>query len=182
LGAEKVIAIDSIPERLQMADQAGKAEVLNYRGIDVVETLKEMTGGRGPDVCIDAVGLEAHGLGIDALYDRVKRAMLLTTDIAHVLRQAIQACRKGGTLSIPGVYAGFLDKVPFGAAFEKGLKFRMGQTHVHKYLRPLLERIERGELNPTYVLTHKFKLSEAPFGYQLFKHRQDGCVKVALEV
>jgi threonine dehydrogenase-like Zn-dependent dehydrogenase len=182
LGAGRVIAIDRIPERIQMANQVGNAEVINFQGIDVVETLKEMTGGRGPDVCIDAVGLEAHGLGIDALYDRVKHALLLTTDLAHVLRQAIQACRKGGTVSIPGVYAGFLDKVPLGAAFGKGLKFQMGQTHVHKFLRPLLERIDKGELKPNFVLTHKFKLEEAPIGYQFFKQKQDGCVKVALEV
>jgi threonine dehydrogenase-like Zn-dependent dehydrogenase len=180
LGAERVIAIDRIPERLQMAQEIGKAKALNYQGLDVVEALKELTGGRGPDVCIDAVGLEAHGTTLDAVYDRIKHALLLTTDLAHVLREVIQACRKGGTVSVPGVYGGFLDKIPFGAAFGKGLKIRMGQTHVHKYIRPLMEHIERGAIDPTCVLTHKMRLEEAPYAYKIFKQKQDDCVKVVL--
>jgi len=181
LGAERVIAIDRFPERLQMAQEQGHAEVFNYEGKDVVEVLKEMTGGRGPDVCIDAVGLESHGTSIGAINDTVKQKTRLGTDRPHVLRQAIQACRKGGTVSIPGVYGGFLDKVPFGAAFAKGLTFRMGQTHVHRYLRPLLERIERGDIDPSFVITHHMSLDEAPHGYDIFKHKEDGCIKVVLK-
>nr|HET6904761.1 zinc-dependent alcohol dehydrogenase [Ktedonobacteraceae bacterium] len=181
LGAERVIAIDRFPERLQMAQEQGQAEVFNYEGKDVVEVLKEMTGGRGPDVCIDAVGLESHGTSIGAINDTIKQKTRLGTDRPHVLRQAIQACRKGGTVSIPGVYGGFLDKVPFGAAFAKGLTFRMGQTHVHRYLRPLLERIERGDIDPSFVITHHMSLDDAPHGYDIFKHKEDGCIKVVLK-
>src|SRR5207248_7402531 len=141
----------------------------------------EMTGGMGPDACIDCVGLEAHGTTMDALYDRAKTALYLATDRTHALRQAIRACRKGGTVSVPGVYGGFLDKFPFGAAFAKGLTFRMGQTHVHRYLRPLLERIERGEIDPSFVITHRLSLDDAPHGYDIFKHKQDGCIKVVLK-
>src|SRR5919198_6144021 len=142
LGADHVIAIDRIPERLQMARTQHQATVLDYQEVEVSEALEDLTGGRGPDACIDAVGMEAHGTSIDALYDRAKMAMFLATDRLHALRQAIQACRKGGTVSIPGVYGGLLDKVPIGAAFAKGLTLKMGQTHVHKYLRPLLARID----------------------------------------
>jgi threonine dehydrogenase-like Zn-dependent dehydrogenase len=181
LGAEHVIAIDSIAERLQMAKEHGQAEVLNYQDVDVFEALKELTGGRGPDACIDAVGMEAHGTAIDAIYDRVKQAVWLETDRLHVLRQAIQACRKGGTVSIPGVYGGFLDKVPFGAAFHKGLTFRTGQTHVHKYLRPLLVSIERGIIDPSFIITHRMRLEDAPRGYELFNKREDRCIKVVLK-
>jgi threonine dehydrogenase-like Zn-dependent dehydrogenase len=181
LGAERVIAIDRIPERLRMAQEHGKAEVFNYEGADVVEILKEMTGGRGPDVCIDAVGLESHGTSIGAINDTIKQKARLNTDRPHVLRQAIQACRKGGIVSIPGVYGGFLDKVPFGAAFAKALTFKMGQTHVHRYLRPLLERIERGEIDPSFVITHRMSLDDAPHGYDIFKHKEDECIKVVLK-
>jgi threonine dehydrogenase-like Zn-dependent dehydrogenase len=181
LGADRVIAIDRIPERLKMAQEVGKAEVINYEGMDVVETLKELTGGRGPDVCIDAVGLEAHGATIDAYYDKVMRGLRMITDYSHVLRQAIQACRKGGTISIPGVYGGMLDKIPFGAAFSKGLKLVMGQTHMHKYMQPLLERIDRGEIDPTSILTHKMQLEDAPLGYKLFKQKRDDCIKIILK-
>jgi threonine dehydrogenase-like Zn-dependent dehydrogenase len=181
LGAERVIAIDSVPERLQMAKEHGHAEVLNYQDVDVVEELKELTGGRGPDACIDAVGMEAHSTAIDAMYDRVKQAVWLATDRLHVLRQAIQACRKGGTVSIPGVYGGFLDKVPFGAAFHKGLTFKTGQTHVHKYLRPLLTSIERGIIDPSFIITHRMGLEDAPRGYELFNKREDRCIKVVLK-
>ena len=181
LGAERVIAIDRFPERLRMAQEHGKAEVINYEGTDVVEILKEMTGGRGPDVCIDAVGLESHGTSIGAINDTIKQKARLSTDRPHVLRQTIQACRKGGIVSIPGVYGGFLDKVPFGAAFAKGLTFKMGQTHVHRYLRPLLERIERGEIDPSFVITHRMSLQDAPHGYDIFKHKEDECIKVILK-
>jgi threonine dehydrogenase-like Zn-dependent dehydrogenase len=181
LGAERVIAIDRVRERLHMAQEHGGAQALNYDEVDVLEALKESTGGRGPDACIDAVGLEAHGTSVSALYDRAKTAMYLATDRPHVLRQAIQACRKGGTVSIPGVYGGFLDKVPFGAAFAKGLTFKMGQTHVHRYLRPLLARIERGDINPTFVITHRLRLEEAPQGYEMFKHKEDSCIKIVLK-
>jgi threonine dehydrogenase-like Zn-dependent dehydrogenase len=145
LGAERVIAIDRIPERLALARNRSKAETINFAEGGVIDQLKDLTGGRGPDACIDAVGLEAHGSAIDDWYDRAKTALMLETDRPHVLREAIQACRKGGTVSIPGVYGGMIDKVPFGAAFGKGLTLKMGQTHMHRYLQPLLERIERGE-------------------------------------
>jgi threonine dehydrogenase-like Zn-dependent dehydrogenase len=180
LGAERVIAIDRVPERLRLAESEGKAETLDYEGTDVVEELKQRTGGRGPDACIDAVGLEAHGTTPDALYDRAKHAVSLATDRPHVLRQAIQACRKGGTVSIPGVYGGFLDKVPFGAAFAKGLTLRMGQTHVHRYLRPLLARIQAGELDPAAIISHRLRLDDAPRAYRIFRDKQEGCTKVVL--
>ncbi|MFL5694489.1 MAG: zinc-dependent alcohol dehydrogenase [Ktedonobacteraceae bacterium] len=182
LGADRVIAIDRIPERLRMAQQQGRAETINYEeDTDVIEALKEMTGGLGPDACIDAVGLEAHGTGIVATNDTLKQKARLSTDRPIVLRQAIQACRKGGTVSIPGVYGGFPDKVPFGAAFAKGLTFKMGQTHVHRYLRPLLERIERGDIDPSFVITHRLSLTDAPQGYDIFKHKEDECIKVVLK-
>lgn len=181
LGAERVIALDRVPERLSMAETQGKAETLNYEDVDVIEKLKELTGGRGPDACIDAVGMEAHGTSMDALYDRAKQAIRLETDRPHVLRQAIQACRKGGTVSIPGVYGGFLDKVPFGAAFAKGLTFKMGQTHVHKYMQPLLERVQRGEIDPSFVITHRLALDEVPKGYDSFNKKQDGYIKIVIK-
>lgn len=180
LGAERVIAIDNIPNRLEMAQKYSGAETLDFMGVDVIEALKQMTAGRGPDVCIDAVGLEAHGLTVDALMDRAKYLVRLTTDHAHALRQAIQACRKGGTVSIPGVYAGFIDKFPFGAAFAKGLQLRMGQTHVPNYTQPLLERIQRGDLDPSFIITHRLRLEEAPYGYEVFKNNRDECIKVVL--
>jgi threonine dehydrogenase-like Zn-dependent dehydrogenase len=181
LGAERVIAIDSVPERLRLAQDEGKAETLDFNDEDVFDKLKEMTRGRGPDACIDAVGLEAHGTTLDALYDRAKTAIYLATDRPHALRQAINACRKGGTVSIPGVYGGFLDKIPFGAAFAKGLTFRMGQTHVHRYLRPLLERIRKGEIDPSFIITHRMPLTDAPHGYEIFKRKQDHCIKIVLK-
>lgn len=180
LGAERVIAIDRIPERLQMA-AAAKAEIINYEEIDAGEAVTEMTGGRGPDSCIDAVGMEAHGTGLDALYDKAKQAVRLESDRPTALRQAIVACRKGGTVSIPGVYGGFVDKVPLGAAFNKGLTMKMGQTHVHRYLRPLLDRVQKGEIDPSFVITHRMKLDEAPHGYDIFKNKKDNCIKVVLK-
>lgn len=181
LGAERVIAIDRVPERLRMAEQQGQAETINYMGQDVVEVLKQMTGGRGPDACIDAVGLEAHGTSIGAINDMVKQKVHLATDRPLVLRQAIQACRKGGTVSLPGVYGGYLDKIPFGAAFAKGLTFKMGQTHVHRYLHPLLNTIKEGQIDPSFVITHRMSLDEAPHAYDIFKHKEDECIKVVLK-
>jgi len=181
LGAEKVIAIDRFAERLRMAREDCGAEVLDYEETSVLEALDEMTGGRGPDACIDAVGLEAHGTSLDAWYDRVKTKVFLATDRLNVLRQAIQACRKGGTLSIPGVYGGFLDKVPFGTAFAKGLTFRMGQTHVHRYMRPLLKLIQEKRIDPTFLITHRISLEEAPGMYRTFRDKQDSCIKVVLK-
>jgi threonine dehydrogenase-like Zn-dependent dehydrogenase len=180
LGAERVIAIDRFPERLRMAESIGKAEVLNYEDLDAIEELKERTGGRGPDACIDAVGMEAHGTGVTAFYDRAKQTVRLETDRPPALREAIQACRKGGTLSIPGVYGGFIDKVPLGAAFAKGLTIRMGQTHVHRYMRPLLGRIQRDEIDPSLVITHRMALDDAPRGYRMFRDKEDECIKVVL--
>ena len=180
LGAERVIAIDRYPDRLAMA-QAGGAQVLNYAEADIQDALKELTGGRGPDSCIDAVGMEAHGTRIDAVTDYVKQAARIQFDQPIVLREIIQACRKGGTLSIPGVYGGFIDKMPFGAAFAKGLTFKMGQTHVRKYLRPLLERIIAGAIDPSFVITHRLPLSAAAEGYKTFRDKQDGCIKIVLK-
>ena len=180
LGAERVIAIDRFPERLAMARDKAGAEIINYDDADVIDTLKEMTGGRGPDACIDAVGMEAHGTRIDAIEDKAKQLVRLGTDRPNVLRDAIQACRKGGTISVPGVYGGFLDKFPFGAAFAKGLTFKMGQTHVHRYLRPLLDRVEQGEIDPSFVITHRLPLDDAPHGYKIFREKDDRCIKVVL--
>ncbi|HEY9897279.1 MAG TPA: zinc-dependent alcohol dehydrogenase [Candidatus Sericytochromatia bacterium] len=181
LGAERVIAIDRVPERLQMAKEQGKAEVINYEEVDAGEAVKEMTGGRGPDSVIDAVGMEAHGTGIDAIYDKAMQAVRMETDRPTALRQLIVACRKGGYVSMPGVYGGLLDKVPMGAAFNKGLTFKMGQTHVHRYLQPLLEHIQNGDIDPSFVITHPMSLDDAPRGYEIFKHKKDNCIKVVLK-
>jgi threonine dehydrogenase-like Zn-dependent dehydrogenase len=180
LGAERVIAIDDVPERLRLAMESG-AEGVNFESGDVFERVKAMTGGRGPDACIDAVGMEAHGPTLDAYVDKVKAAAFLATDRPNALRQAIHACRKGGIVSIPGVYGGFLDKVPFGAAFGKGLTLKMGQTHVHKYLPVLLERIERGDIDPSFVITHRVTLDDAPTMYHTFREKQDHCIKVVMK-
>ncbi len=181
LGAEKVIAIDRFPERLRLAAEVGNALTINYAETgDVVQALKDHTGGRGPDACIDAVGMESHGTSIDWWTDRAKQAARLSLDRAHVLREAIQACRKGGTLSIPGVYAGFIDQMPMGTAFAKGLTFRMGQTHIQRYLRPLLDRIQNGDIDPSLVITHRMPLDEAPQAYEIFRNKEDNCIKVVL--
>jgi threonine dehydrogenase-like Zn-dependent dehydrogenase len=180
LGAERVIAIDRFPERLRLAQDSG-AEVLNYMDLSVMEALKELTGGRGPDACIDAVGMESHGTTLDWWYDRATQAVRWQFERPHALREVIQACRKGGTVSIPGVYGGFLDRMPFGAAFGKGLTFKMGQTHMQKYMRPLLERIERGEIDPSFIVTHRLSLDDAPEAYRMFRDKQDSCVKVVLK-
>lgn len=180
-GAERVIAIDHVPERMEMARRHGRAEVLDFMEEPIHDRLIEMTGGLGPDRCIDAVGAEAHGTGaLDAVIDRAKQAVKLATDRPHVLRQAIMACRKGGTLSIPGVYIGLLDKIPFGALMNKGLTVRTGQTHVQRYLAPLLAMVENGDIDPSFVITHRVPLSEAPEAYVKFRDKEDGCIKVVL--
>jgi threonine dehydrogenase-like Zn-dependent dehydrogenase len=183
LGAKRVIAIDRFPERLAMARDVSGADVFNYETDtdDVVETLKEMTGGRGPDHVIDAVGMEAHGTDAYSALERGKQFTKLQLDRATVLRQCIQACGKGGTVSLPGVYTGFIDKFPMGQAFAKGLTFKMGQTHTHKYMRPLLRRIERGEIDPSRIITHTVRIDDAPEMYATFQEKKDGCIKVVLK-
>lgn len=181
MDAGRVIVIDRVPERLNMARAYGKAETLNFEKVDVYDALMEMTNGHGPDRCIDAVGTEAHGAGsVDAVLDRAKQSMYLGTDRPHVLREAIMCCRKGGTISIPGVYIGFLDKIPFGAAMNKSLTFKTGQTHVHRYLKPLLQKIENQEIDPSFVVTHSLKLDQAPEAYKMFRDKEDGCIKTIL--
>jgi len=181
LGAGRVIAIDRVAERLAMAEK-GKAETINFEKEDVYDRLMEMTKGRGPDSCIDAVGAEAHASGsVDAALDAAKTALHLGTDRPHVLREAIRCCRKGGTLSIPGAYVGVVDKLPFGAAMNKGLTMKMGQTHVQRYLPLLLGKIESGEIDPSFVITHRLKLNDAPKAYETFRDKKDGCIKVVLQ-
>ncbi len=178
LGAERVIAIDRFSERLRMAREHVGAETLDYGAVpDVIEALKEMTGGRGPDACIDAVGMEAHGAGIEGMYDRVKQRLRMETDRGSALREAIVACRKGGTLSILGVY-GVMDKFPIGAIMNKGLTIRSAQQHGQKYIPRLFEYIEMGKLDPSFLITHRMSLEDAPLGYELFKKKEDGCVRV----
>jgi threonine dehydrogenase-like Zn-dependent dehydrogenase len=182
LGAGRVIAIDRVPERLRMAETFGKAETINFDDVTVYDKLQELTAGRGPDRCIDAVGCEAHGAGyIDAVLDRGKAAVGLATDRAHALREAIMCCRKAGTVSIPGVYVGFPDKLPFGAAMNKGLTFKMGQTHTQRYTAKLLEKIQKNEIDPSFVITHRLKLEDGPAAYKTFRDKQDGCIKVVLK-
>jgi threonine dehydrogenase-like Zn-dependent dehydrogenase len=184
LGAERVIAIDRVDYRLRMAlEKAGADEAINFDDApDVVERLKEMTAGRGPDACIDSVGMEAvHGHGPVHAYDRVKQAARMETDRPHVLRDAAMACRNGGTISVIGVYGGMIDKFPMGAVMNRSLTIKTGQCHVHKYMRPLLERIENGEIDPSFVVTHRMELGSAPEGYETFKHKRDECVKVVLK-
>jgi threonine dehydrogenase-like Zn-dependent dehydrogenase len=181
LGAARVIAIDSVPERLETARAHLGVETIDFLNEPVDERLRELTGGRGPDSCIDAVGLEAHGVGsIGARYDRAKQVAWMATDRLQALRQAITSCRAGGTVSIPGVYGGFVDKLPLGAAFAKGLTLRMGQTHVHRYLRPLLDRIVAGQIDPTFVISHRLGLEDAPGAYATFRNKEDGCTKVVM--
>lgn len=183
LGAQRVIAIDDVPERLDMARQQ-KAEAVNLAEYDnslqLVDQLKTLTSSRGPDACIDAVGMEAHGLGIEGLYDTAKQALKLETDRPTALRQAIMACRKGGVISIPGVYGGVADKVPVGSLMNKALTVRTGQTHVQHYLRPLLDRIEREEIDPSFVISHRLNLEEAPNAYRMFSEKADNCTKVVM--
>ncbi len=182
LGAERVIAVDRVPERLEMARAQSGAEVLNFdEEAQLIEQIKELTGGRGPDACIDAVGMEAHGMGLDGFYDKVKQNLYAQTDRPTALRYAIQACRKGGTVSIPGVYGGIVDKMPMGVAFGKGLTMKMGQTHVHRYLRPLLDKIDAGDIDPSYIITHRMNLQDAADGYDMFLHKHDNCVKIVMQ-
>jgi threonine dehydrogenase-like Zn-dependent dehydrogenase len=181
LGAERVIGIDRFPERLRMAREESEAETINYEETNVYHALMEMTGGMGPDACIDAVGMEAHMPGVIGAYDRFKQAMMLESDRPHVLRQAIMACRKGGTVSVPGVYGGFDDKIPLGSFVNKALTLKTGQTHVQRYMPPLLERIEKGEIDPSFVITHRMSLEDAPKGYDIFLNKQEDCIKVVLK-
>jgi threonine dehydrogenase-like Zn-dependent dehydrogenase len=181
LGAERVIAIDKVPERLNMAQSQSKAEIINFSENKVYDALMEMTGGRGPDRCIDAVGTEADISSFDSMIDRLKVATYLGTDRPHVLREAIMCCRKGGTISVPGVYLGLLDNIPFGAAMNKGLTLKMGQTHVQKYLPSLLQKVEAGEIDPSFVITHRIKLADAPEIYKTFRDKKDGCVKAVIK-
>lgn len=181
MGAARVVAIDNVPERLSMA-AAGGAITINFDEESVLERLADLTQGKGPEKCIDAVGLEAHATrSLDSIYDRVKQAVMLETDRPHVLREAIYVCRPGGTISVPGVYAGLVDKIPFGAAMNKSLTFRMGQTHVNRWADDLLRRIEEGQIDPSFVITHTAGLADGPGLYKTFRDKQDGCIKVVLK-
>jgi threonine dehydrogenase-like Zn-dependent dehydrogenase len=183
LGAERVIAIDRFPYRLRMAkERAGADDVINYEDTDVHEALLELTGGRGPDACIDAVGLESHGHGIVHAYDRAKQALMLENDRPIALREAIRSCRNGGTVSVIGVYSGYIDKFPMGTVMNRSLTIKAGQCHVHRYLGKLLEHIERGDIDPSFVITHRMPLEKAAEGYDLFMNKEDDCVKVVLDV
>ena len=179
LGAERVIAIDRLPGRLRMAADSG-AETINYEEVDVYDTLMDLTGARGPDACIDAVGLEAHGPGLLDYYDKAKQALMLESDRPYALRQALLACRGGGTVSIPGVYGGVADKIPVGAMMNKGLTIKTGQTHVQHYFGPLLRRIEAGEIDPSFVVTHRIGLKDAAQGFDMFLNEQNDCIKVVM--
>jgi threonine dehydrogenase-like Zn-dependent dehydrogenase len=184
LGADRIIVIDRFDYRLRMAlNRAGATDVIDYEEQpDVVEELKEMTGGRGPDACIDAVGMEAHHAhGAIYAYDRVRQAARMETERPYALREAIISCRNGGTVSIIGAYGGFMDKFPIGSLMNRGLTVRTGQCHVHKYMRPLLERIENGDIDPSFIVTHELPLDQVANGYETFKHKEDDCVKVVLK-
>jgi threonine dehydrogenase-like Zn-dependent dehydrogenase len=182
LGAARVIAIDRIPERLALARQVGAMTVdYSEEDLSVLTALKDLTGGLGPDSCIDAVGLEAHSSDLQGVYDTVKNALLLETDRPAVLRQAIQGVRKGGTVSIPGVYGGLLDKVPFGAAFGKGITMKMGQTNMHNYMKPLLERIEKGQIDPTYIISHRVTLDQVPEMYKIWRDKNETVTKIVID-
>lgn len=181
LGAERVIAIDRFPNRIDLArDEAGATETINYEEEDVYDALAVMTGGRGPDACIDAVGTEAHAHGPSYAYDRAKQALMLESDRPIALREAIRCCRNGGTVSVIGVYGGFVDKFPMGAVVNRGLTIKAGQCHVQRYMRPLLKRIEAGQIDPSFVITHHLPLGEAARGYEMFLKKQDNCEKVVL--
>jgi threonine dehydrogenase-like Zn-dependent dehydrogenase len=180
LGAGRVIAIDRFPYRLERAAEHTGAETINYEETDVAEALQWLTAGRGPDACIDAVGMEAHGHAAMYAYDRAKQALMLETDRPLALREAILSCRNAGIVSVIGVYGGFIDKFPMGSVMNRSLTIKTGQCHVHRYLRPLLERIERGEIDPSFVITHRMQLEDAPQGYDIFLNKEDGCEKVVL--
>ena len=182
LGAERVIGIDRYPERLALArDKAGATDTINYEEQDVYGTLMDMTGGVGPDACIDAVGTESHMPGPLYAYDRFKQALMLETDRPFALRQAIMACRNGGTVSVIGVYGGFIDKFPMGSFMNRSLTMRTGQCHVHRYMRPLLERIQNGEIDPSFVISHRMSLNDAPRGFDMFSNKEDACTKIVLQ-
>jgi threonine dehydrogenase-like Zn-dependent dehydrogenase len=182
LGAERVIAIDRFPYRLQMArEKAGADVTINYEETSVLEALKELTGGVGPDGCIDAVGLESHAPGIEGLYDKTKQSMRLENDRPTALRHAIMSCRNGRTVSVIGVYSGFIDKFPMGAVMNRSLTIKSGQCHVHRYLKPLLDHIVNGKIDPSFVITHRMSLDDAPVGYDIFNRKQDDCMKVVLK-
>ncbi len=180
LGAERVIAIDRVPERLRMAREKAGAETINYEQQNVQGTLLEMTGGRGPDSCMEAVGMEAHMPGPLYAYDRVKQALMLETGRPIALREAIMACRNGGSLSVPGVYGGLLDKIPFGSLMNRGLTLKTGQTHMQRYLQPLLEKIQKGEIDPSFIITHRLGLDDAPQAFKTFRNKEDECIKVVM--
>ncbi|MFP3603503.1 zinc-dependent alcohol dehydrogenase [Paraburkholderia sp. SIMBA_053] len=181
LGAKQVIAIDCVPERLSMA-RAGGAVTIDFKEESVLERLKELSGGKGPEKCIDAVGMESHATrSVDSMYDRAKQAVMLETDRPHVLREMIYVCRPAGTLSVPGVYGGLVDKIPFGASMNKGLTWRMGQTHVNRWTDDLLRRIQEGQIDPSFVITHTVSLDEGPRMYKTFRDKEDGCIKVVLK-
>ncbi len=181
LGAERVIAIDRLPERLRLASSTCGAEVINYEKTDTLEELRRLTNGRGPDSCLDAVGLEAHGTGIQYAYDKAKTNLMIETDRPIVLREAMMACRKGGTISIPGVYGGMLDKIPFGAAFAKGLTLKMGQTHMQKYMQPLLDLILEGRIDPSFIISHRIALDDAAAAYEKWQKKEDECIKFVIK-
>ncbi|HEX5982774.1 MAG TPA: zinc-dependent alcohol dehydrogenase [Solirubrobacterales bacterium] len=179
MGAERVIAIDRFSDRLRLArEKAGATDTIDYEAVDVVEHLKEMTGGRGPDVCVDAVGMEAHHGGAQGAYDRTKQALRLESERPYVIREAIMACRKGGTISMAGVYGAFVDKFPLGALMNKALQLRTGQVHAQSYIPRLLEHVERGDVDPSFVATHEMSLDQAQQAYRTFKQKDDGCVRV----
>ncbi|MCG5440740.1 zinc-dependent alcohol dehydrogenase [Micromonospora foliorum] len=183
LGAERVIVIDRYPYRLRLAEEHIDAETINYEEVDVLDTLNEMTAGRGPDACIDAVGLEGHhGNAAMYAYDRAKQVARVETERPFALRQAILACRSGGVVSVVGAYGGFVDKFPMGAFMNRSLIMRTGQCHVQRYTRPLLERIQRGEIDPSFIVSHRMPLRDAPKGYKIFQKKQDDCTKVLLKV
>jgi len=182
LGAAHVIAIDRLPERLELARSIGAITVdYSEEDVSVLTALKDLTGGIGPDSCIDAVGLEAHSNQLQGIYDVVKTALILETDRSTVLRQAIQSVRKGGTVSIPGVYGGLLDKIPFGAAFGKGITMKMGQTNMHNYMKPLLQRVEKGQIDPSYIISHRITLDQAPEMYKVWRDKKDGVTKIVID-
>ncbi|MDP3631766.1 zinc-binding dehydrogenase, partial [Phenylobacterium sp.] len=180
MGAHRVICIDHHPHRLELAKAKG-AEVINYHDVKVREALAEMTGGIGPDAVIDAVGMESHGFSFDNIVDAIKTTTKLGTDRTHALREVIMACRKGGRVSVPGVYGGMADKFPVGALMQKGLQLKTGQTHVQRYMPKLLEMISEGEIDTTWLISHRMDLEDAPKGYKMFKEQQNEVTKVVLK-
>jgi threonine dehydrogenase-like Zn-dependent dehydrogenase len=181
LGAERVIAIDRFEYRMRIARESGGAETINYEETDVWDAIREMTGGRGADSCIDAVGMEAHAANAWHIYDKAKTMMYMETERGAALRQAIMCVRNGGHVSIAGVYGGFMDKFPIGAIVNRSLTIKSGQTHVQRYMRPLLERIEAGDIDPRFIITHRMNLNDAATGYEMFRDKEDECLKVVMK-